>query len=103
VGDRGGGAAGVVWRGYSRDRAVDGADVETSVAGEGVDRGVSGFESRAIPDVGVGKPNCCAKAVCRCKWSGKICNVRVVAVGLQTLRWWYRTVLFKFEPESLKV
>ena len=55
VGDRGGGSAGVVWRRYGGDRAVDGADAAATVAGAGVDWGVSRFEQGAVPDVGLGE------------------------------------------------
>ena len=75
MGNRGGGSAGVVRRGYGGDRAIDGADAKAEVEGQGVNWGLSGFGPGAIPDVGIGKEDCGAEAVCGGGWSGKICNV----------------------------
>jgi hypothetical protein len=65
----------VVWRGYCGDRAIDGADADEAVAGEGVDWVVSGFESGAFPDVGKDGECGCAEAVCGIGYCGKVCNV----------------------------
>jgi hypothetical protein len=57
-------SARVVWRGYGRDRTVDGADAEAKVAGTGFDWGVSRFGQGAVPNVGLGEEDCGAEAVC---------------------------------------